>query len=674
MKKFYLILSTLFSIILFAQQLEVINPKPSFREGKKIRFVNSSKGFLLNEKELFITNDSGNKWTKILDISNGSDIYFNNNIGFLYGNNGSFYKTSDFGENWQYDDFFEGKNLIKMKIIGDSVYTLAKDSIYISNLEFNQRQHLKLPDNSMSTIDFVSEKFWIMGTLTGKIYKTIDSGKNWVLKSSANYSPADYYFVSFVNENLGFANRGHGEFYKTLDGGETWTRYDNFSNELYDIFFIDSVNGYACGQSNSIYKTTNGGQTWSYVGLSADGNTDLNSLHFTNSQTGFVTGEKGRILKTTDAGNTWKEYAPFYDDISKLELIGEKSIIALIKNNTYMRSNDLGETWTKLSSPGHYAYTTDFLFPSSNVGYSLGGGTSDGYSFFKTTNGGSSWTKLGTTNNNFNGSLYFFDDNHGLLGGEKGTFETIDGGVTWTRINTTSIRNMKFFDSQNGIASSFGYYSYDKLYKTSDGGKTWVQIFNNFDNPVIDYDFVNMQFGYLSQNSGMKKTIDGGVTWQNISAPQRIDVIKFHSPSLGFIHDDFNHISYRTIDGGSSWIPMDNLNELNEVKIQNDTVYFAGVFGQIFSAKISDLSLGINSVNESNELISVYPNPSKNNFYYQSSKQVISIRIFNSTGQIVKQISQPIDNQIILNKPAGVYYIQFTTKLGTITKKIILSN
>jgi len=671
MKKISLFISILFSIILFSQSLNLINPKPSFREGKKIAFVNSSKGFLLNEKEVFVTNDLGAKWTKVLDISNGANIYFNNNIGFLYGKNGSFYKTSDAGDNWLSDDFFEGKDLVKMKIFDDKVYVAATDSIYISNLEFNQKQRLKLPDYSIADIDFVSENFWILGTLNGKIYKTTDSGVTWSLKSNANYSPADYYFISFVNENLGFANRGHGEFYKTMDGGETWTQYPNFSKELYDIFFIDAITGYVCGEGNSVYKTTNSGQSWTYVGLTSYGDTNLNAIHFTDSQTGFATGERGRILKTTDAGNTWKEYAPFYDDISKLQLVGDNSIIALIKRNTYMRSNDLGETWNTLSSPGHYDYTTDFLFTSSDVGYSLGGGTSDGNSFFKTTNGGLSWTKLGTTNNNFNGSLYFFNDLHGLLGGENGTFETIDGGINWTRINTTPIRIMKFFDSQNGVASSFGYYSYNKLYKTYDGGKTWIEIFNDFNNQVVKYDFVNMQIGYLSQNSGMKKTIDGGTTWQDINAPQAIDVIKFYSSTLGFIHDNFNHVSYKTIDGGASWIPMNNLDELNDVTIKNDTVYFSGIFGQIFSAKVSDLMLETNQVIDNKDSILVYPNPSKNDFYYQSSKKVSSIRIFNSTGQIVKQVSNPIDNHIVLKNPAGVYYIQFTTESGTVTKKII---
>ncbi|MGV8914074.1 MAG: T9SS type A sorting domain-containing protein [Kaistella sp.] len=231
---------------------------------------------------------------------------------------------------------------------------------------------------------------------------------------------------------------------------------------------------------------------------------------------------------------------------------------------------------------------------------------------------------------------------------------------------------MQFFDSQNGIASSFGYYSYSKLHKTNDGGKTWTEIFNNFNDPVVEYHFVNQQVGYLSQNSGMKKTVDCGQTWQNIASPSSIDVIKFYSPEIGFVHDNFNHISYRTVDGGQSWMPMDNLNELNDVQIKNGVVYFGGEFGQLFSGDIQSLSLGTPTTSLKDSEISIYPNPTRGEVNYTSAEPVTLVRIFNTSGQLLQQIQQPKGNQLQVNYPSGVYYFQFILKSGTVTKKVIV--
>lgn len=668
----YFIIFLFVSSFFFGQNLNLINPKPSFRTGHKIKFPTPEKGFLLNKKELLSTSDLGETWTKVMDLNESRNIYFKGNTGFIYGDNGYLLRTDDLGNSWTSVDSLQNKDLVKMEILNDKIFTATKDSIITSDLGFGERISVKLPGYSIGDIDFISEDFWVMGTLTGKIYKTENAGVSWDLKVSVDYTPSDYYFIYFVNSTLGFANRGHGEFLKTVDGGETWTKYEYFSRELYDMQFLDDLHGYVCGQGNTILKTLDGGETWSSTTSTSYGNSDLNGLYFTDLNTGFATGERGRILKTTDGGATWLPFAPFYDDISEFQIVGDNTMIVLIKNNTYMRSDDLGATWTKLTSPNHYSYTSDFFFPSSQVGYSLGGGTSEGNSLFKTSNGGQVWTKLGTTNNDNSGGLYFFNDNHGLIGGENGTFETTNGGQTWVKLNSTPLRHLQFFDSQNGIASSFGYYSYSKIHKTNDGGKTWTEIFNNFNDPVVEYHFVNQQVGYLSQNSGMKKTIDGGQTWQNIASPSSIDVIKFYSPEIGFVHDDFNHISYRTVDGGQSWMPMDNLDELNDVQIKNGLVYFGGEFGQLFSGDIQSLSLGTPTTSLKEREISVYPNPTRDEVNFSSREPVTLIRIFNTTGQLMKQIQQPKGNQLKINYPSGIYYLQFILKSGAVTKKIIV--
>ena len=57
------------------------------------------------------------------------------------------------------------------------------------------------------------------------------------------------------------------------------------------------------------------------------------------------------------------------------------------------------------------------------------------------------------------------------------------------------------------------------MYKSSDGGATWDQIydFGPFSG-LYDVDFINSNVGFVSANGGVFRTLDGAVTWTAISA------------------------------------------------------------------------------------------------------------------------------------------------------------
>ncbi|HRF78063.1 MAG TPA: hypothetical protein PLB46_15905, partial [Chitinophagales bacterium] len=102
----------------------------------------------------------------------------------------------------------------------------------------------------------------------GEIYKTVNAGKNWVLKLGEST-----YFrsVEFFDENVGFAGSLFGELYKTVDGGDSWEDIGDLLPHVFTgicgLSVADDTSIYACGIWSGcayIFKWTDRGETWSY--------------------------------------------------------------------------------------------------------------------------------------------------------------------------------------------------------------------------------------------------------------------------------------------------------------------------------------------------------------------------------------------------------------------------
>jgi heat shock protein HslJ len=72
------------------------------------------------------------------------------------------------------------------------------------------------------------------------------------------------------------------------------------------------------------------------------------------------------------------------------------------------------------------------------------------------------------------------------------------------------------------------------------------------------------------------------------------------------------------------------------------------------------------------EQIAIYPNPSSSKVYVAANTMQISkIQFINSLGQTVKTINNDFQTIDISALASGIYLLQLTTELGTITKKMV---
>lgn len=133
--------------------------------------------------------------------------------------------------------------------------------------------------NNANEIHFISDKIgWVTSSALmyfngyfGKVFKTIDGGRNWQMQRSNNEESYDYIF--FSDSLNGFLSKISTKFklcenymYKTTDGGANWQKIliqksDNSRVEARKVIFITPQRGFL-QTTNEILETTNGGTTW----------------------------------------------------------------------------------------------------------------------------------------------------------------------------------------------------------------------------------------------------------------------------------------------------------------------------------------------------------------------------------------------------------------------------
>lgn len=261
----------------------------------------------------------------------------------------------------------------------------------------------------------------------GTIYKTVDAGTTWVNHSfQTNTSLKDIYFPC---SDTGYIVGGSpGIILKTVNQGVDWTIVKNYPNDLSSIYFIDSQTGYVVGTNQLILKTNDGGSTWNEIhsGLGA-----LNEILFTTYDVGYAVGdspEGGVIFKTTNAGNSWVQtvfnaYAGNSLTMNAIDFIsidtGFVGSFGFTLFPNYQEFGDIyitldgGSNWTKLDAS---LPVLDIDFPTSSVGYNIGGSGPYGFIYSKTIDAGQSWiSDLFTQPHEGKTSIFFTSSDTGFV-------------------------------------------------------------------------------------------------------------------------------------------------------------------------------------------------------------------------------------------------------------------
>jgi len=320
-------------------------------------------------------------------------------------------------------------------------------------------------------------------------------------------------------------------------------------NKIYCIDFVDDITGWFGSSAGTILHTTDGGNSWNiqYVGIDE---LFIQSIDFINNFEGWAVGNFysnqgiAYILHTEDGGTTWS--------VQYVDSLFFFNIITFIDKN---------HGWAGASRDGKIFYTTD---------------------------GGASWNLSRSAKGDIS-SIVFIDTFRGWATGDNAPLIfSEDGGKSWKSTNFTGYPNKIFFsDDLHGWLTG-----YEKLYRTTDGGVTWM-----YDQPVIleneylrDIFFVDNKYGWVNtHDAGIFATTDGGWSWEKRPIMIKSKPYFFFSPytgwtgfnytwnggkniepkKIGFTLDDFYDVDLvnretgwvvgekgiiaKTTDGGNSW-------------------------------------------------------------------------------------------------------------------------
>jgi photosystem II stability/assembly factor-like uncharacterized protein/DNA-binding CsgD family transcriptional regulator len=254
----------------------------------------------------------------------------------------------------------------------------------------------------------------------------------------------------------------------------------------------------------ALFRSLDHGTTWTEQKLPDAGTAPVSGPQFGNDHDGWALGIGAPatqceaqfvdgLWRTNDAGETWTKISPTgigdrqcKDDPTFTD--AKHGFIAAWDPNSQpviYRTSDAGDSWTasqplpdplgQRTSPGGFALRPQNIAQRGDVLLLAAGGWQHTY-VYRSDDGGATWFYAATVPNVTDvAQISFVDTNHWLLTG--GSLETTDAGQTWGAAPAAPsfaapiAPQIIFADAQTGYATARG-----EIQRTLDGGATWQPI------------------------------------------------------------------------------------------------------------------------------------------------------------------------------------------------------
>jgi len=213
----------------------------------------------------------------------------------------------------------------------------------------------------------------------------------------------------------------------------------------------------------------------------------------------------------------------------------------------------------------------------------------------KTTNGGVNWTALNAGTSEMINSVFFFNENTGIICCNSGVIKrTIDGGANWNSSasgTTSHLYAISFSNNNNGICCG----SSGTLLWTTNSGVNWSVAVEGFLSSYYGIHMVDANTGYAAGVNTIfapliARTTNGGMNWNYSSFyinsnEGNLRDIHFLSGTEGFavsnVWNGQGGISYTT-NAGSNWTSQLFTSALNSLDFPTGNIgYAVGYSGSI---------------------------------------------------------------------------------------------
>lgn len=338
----------------------------------------------------------------------------------------------------------------------------------------------------------------------------------------------------------------HSEYYVAAASGHVWKTENNgttfkpiFDNhKVYSMGFIaiapsnhnlvwlgtgENNHQRALGYGNGVYKSLDGGSSWEHMGLDSSRQIGKIVIHPKNPDIVFVAaegsawgpgGDRG-VYKTTDGGKTWKKVLEISENTGVNDIVMDPRNPDILYATSEQRRR---RSFTK-----------------------IGGGPES--AVYKSTDGGETWNKImkGLPHVDIGGMglaispanpdyVYLIMEAQDDKGG---FFRTTNGGASWSKRSGHSASGQYYNEIVCDPNDPEKIYSLETVSKvSSDGGKTWKAVGNNsrhVDDHAMWIDPDNSNHFMIGCDGGIYETYDAG---DNFIFKSNLPVTQFYRVSV----------------------------------------------------------------------------------------------------------------------------------------------
>ena len=429
------------------------------------------------------------------------------------------FRSTDGGATWQAAVRNTDSKAINTALLGNPLSALCSGS----RPDFTgQAWH----DNAIAVDPVDPMRVWVAGV---DVFRSDDGGSNWSLASywwanpaSAQYSHADHHVLAFHPNYDGAANQ---TLFDVNDGG---------------VFRTDN----ARSATSSVPCTVSGSIKWSMA------STDLVTLQFYHGSIlpegrGYFGGaqDNGTVLGTEAGGpRKWTSIAGGDGGATAIDATNPNVLYASSTNSAILKSTDGGSSFQNAargiteSSANFFLIGTFVMDPNDSARLWTGGNT-----IWRTVNGASSWTAASAplVTRSFGAfALAPGSGNLVLAGSRTGeifrsvTALSATAATIWpmTRPRVGWVSALAF-DPVNPSTAYAVYSSFNRddgdghLYKSTDGGVTWMRSDGSGDTGLPDAPFFTLVVNpdnpsnlWIAGDLGLFVSMDGGATWARESS------------------------------------------------------------------------------------------------------------------------------------------------------------
>ncbi|MBI5323877.1 MAG: T9SS type A sorting domain-containing protein [Ignavibacteriae bacterium] len=262
------------------------------------------------------------------------------------------------------------------------------------------------------------------------------------------------------------------------------------------------------GPYKSILKSTDAGISWNYMLREPFDDNNWYKLKepfdiaYPTRDFCVISCDSNFLFRTKDGGKTWDEIRTYdlpyyYRGFFQISMLDERNGLAIAYSGLALTHNGFDSLEIILPPKNYSLDCATLAAPNSIcvVSEILKTYPRD-IKFFRSDDDGKTWNEYDFPDYSHPNRIKFVDSLTGFVVGQNRTgvgdimtnliYKTIDGGKTWLKVldtthGTSGLQQFDFFDKDNGIAvGQFGY-----IYWTHNGGNTWM--FDSCTEMLLEY-------------------------------------------------------------------------------------------------------------------------------------------------------------------------------------------